>query len=319
MGVRCLVVDVGRSGSARGADAGPLDLSRHLSYPVVQVIDGDTIVVKHDSRGIVMQLRGIEANREGAKAFLRDLLVGESVHLVDAPDGPRDRNGHFSAYFFRVRDKLFVNQTILGQGYGIATGDAGPHGRLFALMEQLARSQKRGLWSKEDLHQPLPTSQMAIAERAKTIEHRRALHESWRAWSDAEEIAEFEFEAAAQLGTSILTVQNDRDAKFRVTLRGDCDRCRSSSQPARPGQSRSSMGNDISPHTGSTTNPDALPGRSHPGRQQRPDYHDRPTARRKTAIAQRALIRRERSNETKPKTERVLRCDSPGSVMDWSS
>ncbi len=205
---------------ARGADAASLDLTRHVTYPVVQVIDGDTIVIKCESRGMLMQLRGIEANREGAKTFLRGLLAGESVYLVYAPEGPRDWAGHLSAYFFRVKDKLFLNQEMLKQGYGIANGDVGPHARLFPLVENGARSRNRGLWSQEDLRKPIPPSRVAIAERASTVEHRKALHESWRNRNNALAIAELESEAASQLGTSVLTIRSDRDAKFRVTLRG---------------------------------------------------------------------------------------------------
>jgi endonuclease YncB( thermonuclease family) len=205
---------------ARGDDSASLDLSSHVAYPVLQVIDGDTIVIKYESRGVLMQLRGVEANREGAKTFLRGLLAGESVHLVYAPEGPNDAKGHLSAYFFRVKDKLFLNRTVLSQGYGVANDDAGPHERLFPLIEKGAKARNLGLWSDEDLRQPRAPSRLAIDEGKKTVEHRRALRQSWHYRHNAVLIAQLESEAASQLGTSVLTIKNDRDAKFRVTLRG---------------------------------------------------------------------------------------------------
>jgi hypothetical protein len=202
-----------------GSSAG-LDLSRHVAYPVLLVMGGDTVVVKSDSGGVALKLRGVEANREGAKAFLRGLLERESVHVVYAPQGARDWAGHLSAYLFRAGDKLFVNQEIVSRGFGVTNRDTGPHERLFTLIEESARFQKRGLWKDTDISQLPEPSPLAVAERAKTIEHSNALRERWRNWNNAVEIAALESELAEQRGTSILTVKNDRQAKLRVTMQG---------------------------------------------------------------------------------------------------
>jgi len=202
------------------AEGFSLDLSRHFAYPVMSVYDGDTIGIRYNSREVLMQVRGIEASRAGAKKFLRGLLAGESVHLVYAPEGPRDWKGHLSAYLFRVRDHLFVNQEILNQGYGIANSDAGPHGRLFSVIEKQAEAEDRGLWAEEDLRMPQSPSAADQEDRAGTVEHRRARLQSWRDQNNALELAVIELETAALEGTSVVTVQNNRQAKVRVILRG---------------------------------------------------------------------------------------------------
>jgi len=202
-----------RAGSSTG-----LDLSRHVAYRVLLVMGGDTVVIKSDSGGVALKVRGVEANREEAKVFLRSLLKRESVYLVYAPQGARDWAGHLSAYLFRVRDKLFVNHEIVSRGFGVTNRDSGPHTRLFSVIEESARSQKRGLWKDTDISQPPEPSELAVAERAKTIEHRDALRERRRNWNNAVELAALESELAEQRGTSILTVKNDRQAKFRVTV-----------------------------------------------------------------------------------------------------
>jgi endonuclease YncB( thermonuclease family) len=221
---RILVISVwlgGGDGPARGASPAPIDLSRHFSYPVTQVIDGDTIVIRTPSRGgVLMQLRGIKADRPAAKRFLQELLSGELIHLVYAPGGTRDRAGHLAAYFFRVRDKLFVNQEILEQGYGITNDDDGPHERLFTVIEDEAESAGRGLWGREDLRERLEPTAQAREQWARTIEQRAARLERWRNWNNAAEIEALELAAASEVGTSVLTVRNNRDAKVRVILRG---------------------------------------------------------------------------------------------------
>jgi endonuclease YncB( thermonuclease family) len=205
---------------AGGAEAFSFDLSRHIAYPVMTVYDGDTIGIRHDSREVLVQVRGIEASRAGATQFLRGLLAGESVHIVYPTQGPRDWRGHLSAYLFRVRDHLFVNREILSQGYGIANSDAGAHGRLFSVVERQARAEERGLWSEEDLSTRQLPSAAAEEDRAKTIEHRKNRLASWRARNNGFEMALLEMDTAEQEGTSAVTVQNNRQAKVRVNFRG---------------------------------------------------------------------------------------------------
>jgi micrococcal nuclease len=212
---------IGASGQeSRGASPSTFDLSNHFRYPVAQVLDGDTIVIRYESRGVPMQLRGVKAVRPAARKFLQELLGGEQVNLVYAPQCPRDRGGHLAAYLFRDRDKLFVNAAILENGYGITNDDDGPHDRLFRVVENDARAERRDLWSEGDLRKRAEPSWAAQAELATTIERRAARRERWRTWNDAIDVEALEAEAAAELGTSTLTVRNNRKEKVRVMLRG---------------------------------------------------------------------------------------------------
>jgi endonuclease YncB( thermonuclease family) len=225
----------GVSSQARAADQSPIDFSRLHVYPILQVIDGDTIVIKHDSRGVLMQLRGVAGGAQG-KRFLAGMLEGESVHLVYAPEGPRDRAGHFSAYFFRVRDRVFLNELMIKRGQAATNDDHGPHEKLFHLHEERARAQKIGRWADPDddeADEPAAGAQERSARRAApaatestgeqfraAAERRRARLAGWRRQNETALAEALEFEAAQEFGVCTLTINNDRDAAIKVNLHG---------------------------------------------------------------------------------------------------
>lgn len=215
-----LLLLAGVGNPARAADQSPLDFRRLYSYPVLQVIDGDTIVIKYKSRGVLMQLRGVDARQGDGKSFLRGLLEGESVHLVYPPEGPHNKAGHISAYFFRVRDKLFLNEQMLRRGHAVANQDPGPHTQLFPVFERRAKAEKQGIWADRPVRPDIAVARLAEKERATTLENRISRHERWRRKNEAVVLEALELEAAEERGISTVTVNNDRDSKIRVTFQG---------------------------------------------------------------------------------------------------
>jgi len=134
------------------------DFSHDAAYPVLRVIDGDTVKIQYNGKPTTVRLIGIDTpetvhpqkpvERFGkeASAFTRNLLLGESVYLRF--DGNKtDKYGRMLAYLHRVPDGLFVNLEIVRQGYGHAyTRFPFKHMELFRHYERRAREVGKGLW-----------------------------------------------------------------------------------------------------------------------------------------------------------------------------
>lgn len=108
----------------------PVDGSVEANAVVEFVIDGDTIDVILDGTEQRVRLIGIDTPEEGrdgepdecfadeATAFTASLLpVGTPVRLERDVVG-RDDFGRLLAYVYRAGDGLFVNETILRDGFG---------------------------------------------------------------------------------------------------------------------------------------------------------------------------------------------------------
>lgn len=124
---------------------------------VTRVVDGDTIVVD----GVKVRLIGVdtpESRRPGspvecfafeATARTAALLpVGTRVRLVADVD-PSDRYGRALAYVYRAGDGLFVNASLVEDGYATVL-TVPPDVRFaetFLELERAARAASRGLWS----------------------------------------------------------------------------------------------------------------------------------------------------------------------------
>jgi len=133
-----------------------------VAYPVVRVIDGDTIVI-NDGNEITVRLVGVDTPEtvhpskpveyygKEASRFTQNLLKGEKVYLViDPQQGKTDRYGRTLAYIYRAPEGLFVNAEIIRQGYGHAyTQYPFEYIEEFRQLEQLARQAQKGLWSPE--------------------------------------------------------------------------------------------------------------------------------------------------------------------------
>lgn len=139
----------------------PPDFSKLTAYPVVRVVDGDTIVVSDKGKDVKVRLVGVDTPEtvhprkpvehygKEASRFTTNLLKGEKVYLVSEPlPGALDRYGRTLAYVYRAPDGLFVNAEIIRQGYGHAyTQIPSKYMQEFKQLEQFARKAEKGLWA----------------------------------------------------------------------------------------------------------------------------------------------------------------------------
>lgn len=127
---------------------------------VAQVVDGDTIEVALGPRTETVRLLGIDTPETVEPGAPVDCFGPEASARTKAllPEGAevrltrdvevRDRFGRLLAYVERTRDGLFVNRSLVADGYArtlsIAPNDA--HRGALAAAERDARRDGRGLW-----------------------------------------------------------------------------------------------------------------------------------------------------------------------------
>ncbi len=127
---------------------------------VVEVVDGDTLVVDLAGRHETVRLLGIDTPETvhpdrppecfGAEASerLRLLLAPGAGVRIQRDVEPRDRYGRLLAYVERLADGLSVNRSLVESGHAAALhidpNDALRHE--LAAAESRARSDDRGLW-----------------------------------------------------------------------------------------------------------------------------------------------------------------------------
>lgn len=129
---------------------------------VMEVVDGDTVVVQVANRTERVRLIGIdtpevdggylpaECYGNEATAFTSALLpIGTEVRLTRDTEA-RDRYDRLLAYVHRAGDGLFVNLEIAANGYAeaLVIEPNATHADAFYAAAANARDQGLGLWSK---------------------------------------------------------------------------------------------------------------------------------------------------------------------------
>jgi micrococcal nuclease len=142
------------------------DFKTLQAYPVVRVVDGDTIVVEIDGQKEKVRLVGVDTpetvhptkpvERFGKEAsdFTHKQLDGEKVYLVydqnNAGHKHRDRYGRLLAYVYRERDNLDFCAELVKQGYAHAyLKYPSERGEEFLAYQKQAREAGRGLWGDD--------------------------------------------------------------------------------------------------------------------------------------------------------------------------
>ena len=127
---------------------------------VTKVIDGDTIRVRLGSKTETVRLIGVntpetvapnkpvECFGPEASARTKDLLGDDTVVRLERDATTRDRYGRLLAYVYRVSDGLFINLSLIADGYGKAMpfDDTPMFHTQFADAELAARTALLGLW-----------------------------------------------------------------------------------------------------------------------------------------------------------------------------
>ena len=132
-------------------------------YPVVEVIDGDTVKVSIDSKIETIRLIGIDTpetkqSPSGAECFgeeastkVKELLSGREVQVInDSTQNKRDKYDRLLAYIV-LPDKSDVGEQLIREGFAHEYTYNKPYEKqaVYQVAEQSAKSNKLGLWSKE--------------------------------------------------------------------------------------------------------------------------------------------------------------------------
>ena len=157
------------------------DFSGDTAYPVLSIVDGDTVKIDYQGKKTSVRLIGVdtpetvhpskpvEVYGKEASNFTRNLLLGESVYLrFDVEQ--TDRFGRLLAYLYRAPDGLFVNLEIVRQGYGpVDTRFPFKHIALFRHYETQARAAEKGLYGtpQERQEEPGETGQVYVTRTGK--------------------------------------------------------------------------------------------------------------------------------------------------------
>lgn len=125
---------------------------------VQRVVDGDTIVVAGDERVrfIGMDTPETKDPRKPVQCFGKEAsrrteqLLPTGTAIVLVYDADRfDRYGRTLAYVYRARDGMFVNASLVRDGYAVAytVPPDVAHADDFVALEREARNAGRGLWT----------------------------------------------------------------------------------------------------------------------------------------------------------------------------
>ncbi len=143
----------------RGSGGGTSDGVGAGTAQVVRIVDGDTIVVRQGGHTDKVRYIGIDTPETvkpntpvqcyGHAASRRNtrLLAGRAVRLVPGAES-RDRYGRLLAYVYREPDGLFVNESLVREGYA-RTMTIAPNNRFaprFAALSAHAQETGAGLW-----------------------------------------------------------------------------------------------------------------------------------------------------------------------------
>jgi micrococcal nuclease len=134
--------------------------SETRSPTVVEVVDGDTVVVRLGRTDEHVRLIGVDTpetkhphrpvecfGRE-ATAFTTAVLPAGTIVRLEADVEERDTYGRLLAYVFREADDVFVNRELVAQGYAAALTIAPNVARTGELVAaaHAARRSGAGLW-----------------------------------------------------------------------------------------------------------------------------------------------------------------------------
>lgn len=134
---------------------------REITYPVVKVVDGDTLDVLMNGKPVRLRLIGLDTPetvdpRKPVQCFgkaasdrAKEMLSGKTVQLeYDASQNILDKYGRTLAYVFLPSGTNF-NGFMIAEGYGHEYTYNLPYKYQseFKAAEKNAREQKKGLWA----------------------------------------------------------------------------------------------------------------------------------------------------------------------------
>ena len=125
--------------------------SQKITAKVVGVKDGDTFVVLHEKKEIVVRLEHIDAPEKNqpfgtkAKQFASDFCFGKTVVVIG--NGKKDRNGRWIGEIFYKNQNLGKELVRNGLAWHFKRYSKNEN---YADLEMDARKKKRGLWQEKE-------------------------------------------------------------------------------------------------------------------------------------------------------------------------
>jgi micrococcal nuclease len=127
---------------------------------MVRVVDGDTIVVDIEGREERVRLIGIDTPESvaeerpdqcyGVEASdeVKRLLPPGTELILERDVEPRDQYERLLAYVYRVEDQLFINETLVRDGFAgiLSYPPNDTYAERFRSLETTARQEGTGLW-----------------------------------------------------------------------------------------------------------------------------------------------------------------------------
>ncbi|MDO8435268.1 MAG: thermonuclease family protein, partial [bacterium] len=135
--------------------------AQYTWFPVVKVVDGDTLTIRKDGENVTLRLIGLDTPetvdpRKTVQCFgkeasekARQVLTGTSIRIeTDPSQGELDKYGRTLAYVF-LSDGTNFNMLMIAEGYGHEYTYNLPYKYQaeFKAAEKKAREEKKGLWA----------------------------------------------------------------------------------------------------------------------------------------------------------------------------
>ncbi len=138
------------------------------TYPVIKVVDGDTLAVLMDGKSVTLRLIGLDTPEtvdprkpvqcfgQAARDMAKQILSGTDVRLeFDPSQGMLDKYGRTLAYVYVPANSkpegILFNEYMIAEGYGHEYTYNLPYKyqKEFKAAEGRAREEKRGLWADD--------------------------------------------------------------------------------------------------------------------------------------------------------------------------
>lgn len=165
------------------ANTSPAKENGEGPYPVVKVVDGDTIAIGMQGKSVTIRLIGLDTPEtvdprkpvqcfgEEASKKAKEMLTGKSVRIeTDPSQGEFDKYGRLLAYVY-LEDGTFFNKYMIGEGYGHEYTYNLPYKyqKEFKDAESRAREEKKGLWADGICSDKKPVVQENAAAAATSL------------------------------------------------------------------------------------------------------------------------------------------------------
>jgi micrococcal nuclease len=207
--------------------------SPKVFYPVIKVVDGDTLAVNIGGKNTTIRLIGLDTPetvdpRKPVQCFgmeaskkAKELLTGKRVRIeADPSQGELDKYGRMLAYVF-LEDGTLFNKLMISEGYGHEYTYNIPYKykKEFKEAETDAREEKKGLWAPQACQSQ---ASQIIAEKPTQIDADIAYDCSRNAYNcpsfKTQAEAQYVFELCGGDQNDIHRLDSDKDGKVCESL-----------------------------------------------------------------------------------------------------